>query len=180
MFLLGAKPEGRHIEQHDIFFGIGGGVKDIIPSMYSFWPEAKGKMHIDAYREVTRVDGYAVQIIPRTQPASTVNGAKLFFLNLGGYKPNEFEEYHYKMILACPDKGQAARQAKLTAFYQHTGFRGADSHIDDKYGVDVDDLYEIEDILPTPLKQQYSIQLSSAMDDKKDEMKLGYFRLDKF
>jgi hypothetical protein len=24
--------------------------------------------------------------------------AQLFFINLGGYKENEFEEYHYKML----------------------------------------------------------------------------------
>ena len=71
--------------------------------------------------------------------------SKLFFLNLGGYKKGEFEEYHYKMLVACNNKGEAIKGAKQTVFYKHTGFAGAESHIDDKYGVDVDDVYQIED-----------------------------------
>lgn len=47
--------------------------------------------------------------------------------------------------------------AKETAFYLHTGFEGAISHIDDKYGLDVDDLYEIYDILPVADKEKYSV-----------------------
>jgi len=52
------------------------------------------------------------------------------------------------MIVAAGDKGEAVKQAKNTAFYKHTGFKGADSHIDKKYGVDVDDFFEIADISP--------------------------------
>ena len=69
---------------------------------------------------------------------------RLFFINLGGYKENEFEEYHYKMLTACEDKSVAIQAAKQTAFYKHTGFKGATSHIDDKYGVDVDDILRLK------------------------------------
>jgi hypothetical protein len=38
-------------------------------------------------------------------------------------------------------------------FLQHCGFKGAGvSHIDDKYGIDVDDLYKVTDILDSQLK----------------------------
>ena len=47
MVLLGCKPEGRHTEQHDVFFGIAPALKDLIPAFKSFWPEAKGKIHVD-------------------------------------------------------------------------------------------------------------------------------------
>ena len=103
--LIGCTPEGRNIEQHDIFFGIGNSVKDIIPDVINFWPEAKGKLHVDAWREVTNVNGFGVEVVPH----QTINNpAKLFFINLGGYKQNEFEEFHYKMIVAGADKGEAA------------------------------------------------------------------------
>ena len=39
----------------------------------------------------------------------------------------------------------------------HTGFKSADSHTDDKYGIDVDGIFEIKDILPQEIKQQYRI-----------------------
>jgi hypothetical protein len=87
-----------------------------------------------------------VEILPRQ--ASAEKGARLFFINLGGYKQGDFEEYHYKLVFAAADKGVAIQLAKQNAFYLHAGFKGAESHVDDKFGVDVDDCYEISDILP--------------------------------
>jgi Domain of Unknown Function (DUF1543) len=180
MLLIGCKPPGRHTEQHDVFFGIAESVKDLIPSIKEFWPEAEGKMHIDGWREVMLVDGYVVTVQPKNETATNSN-AKLFFINLGGYKQNEFEEFHYKMLVAAKDKTEAITQSKKTAFYLHTGFEGANSHIDDKYGVDVDDLYEIEDILPHQMKDQYSIILSKNETlQTEDELHLGYFKLETF
>lgn len=178
MLLIGCTPEGRNIEQHDIFFGIGNSVKDLLPDVINFWPEAKGKLHLDAWREVTNVNAFGVTVIPHQ---AINNSAKLFFINLGGYKQNEFEEFHYKIIVAAADKGEAVRQAKDTAFYKHTGFEGATSHIDDKYGVDVDDLFEIADILPAEIKKQYSLLITQGTDAlKEDELHLGYFKLSTF
>lgn len=181
MLLLGCKPLQRNTEQHDVFFGIGYELKDLLPDIYSFWPEAKQKIHIDAWREVTEVDKYTVSIVP-FEPTGTggiMDAAKLFFINLGGYKRGEFEEFHYKMLVAAADKGVAIQRAKQTAFYRHTGFKGATSHIDDKYGIDVDDIYEIADILPAAIKEKYAIRLSPAADSNADELVLGYTKLDK-
>ncbi len=175
MLLIGCKPPGRFTEQHDIFFGIASSLRELVPALTAFWPEAP-KIHIDAWREVTEADGYAIHIVPKD--TKTVSAHKLFFLNLGGYKENEFEEYHYKMLAVATDKGVAVQQAKQTAFYKHTGFTGATSHIDDKYGVDVDDLYEIADILPASVKEKYSIQITLGNSLAKDVWHLGYTKLD--
>lgn len=178
MLLLGCKPQPRNTEQHDVFFAIGTGLKDLLPDIYSFWPEAQQKLHIDAWREVTQVDGYDVWVQPKESGAMAARYiVKLFFINLGGYKPCEFEEFHYKMLVAAADKGTAIQKAKQTAFYQHTGFAKADSHIDDKYGIDVDDLYEITDILSAETKEKYSIVLSAAGESKTDGFNLGYTKL---
>lgn len=64
MILFGCRPKGRFTEQHDIFFGIANSLKELIPSMKKFWPEAKGQIHVDVWREVTSVDGYAINIVP--------------------------------------------------------------------------------------------------------------------
>ncbi len=177
MVLLGCKPKGRYTEQHDIFFGIGNSLKDLVPDIISSWPEAP-RIHIDAWREVTETDGNAIHVIPKEklktdEPLSD----KLFFLNLGGYKKDVFEEYHYKMLVVGKEKSIAIRKAKKSAFYKHTGFTGADSHIDDKFGVDVDDLYEIEDILPGPVKEKYCLQITPTAIGLKDEWHLGYTKL---
>ena len=176
MVLIGCKPDGRHTEQHDIFFGIANEMKELIPEFEKFWPEAKGKMHVDGWREVTQVDGQTVQIIERTQKSKTATH-QLFFINLGGYKKEEFEEFHYKLIVASTDKSAAIKIAKQTAFYKHTHFDGAASHIDDKYGVDVDDIYTIDEILAAATKEQFAIQLTTATTPHLDQLHLGYFKL---
>ena len=38
MVMLGCTPKGRFTEQHDIFFGIGNSLKELIPNMKAFWP----------------------------------------------------------------------------------------------------------------------------------------------
>jgi len=177
MTLIGCTPPGRNIEQHDVFFGIADSMKDLVPQAKKFWPEA-AKLHFDAYREVTNVDGCRVSII---SSPSTSSAYKLFFINLGGYKENEFEEFHYKMIIAAENKAEAINRSKQTAFFKHTGFKGANSHIDDKYGVDVDDVFEIKDILSAELKNKYSILVEKIEGIiPEDEIKLGYFKEDSF
>jgi len=174
MILIGCTPKGRHIEQHDIFFGIAENIKALVPAIIDFWPGGERKMHIDGWREVKNVDGYSISVMPKTGEPAQASAPKLFFLNLGGYKQNEFEEYHYKMLSVATNKSVAIQQAKQTAFYKHTGFKGAESHIDDKYGVDIDDVYAVEDILPPAMKEYYTLHITK--DDKApgDELHLGY------
>ena len=173
MILLGCTPKGRHTEQHDIFFGIGHSLVHLKPAMKQFWPETQ--LHIDAWREITNVDGYKIEVVLKTDAKENTN--QLFFLNLGGYKENEFEEFHYKMLAVAANKSNAVKAALKTAFYKHSSLPGpGTSHIDDRYGVDVDDIYAIEDILSDDFKKQYCIQISNAavvgLDE--DELHLGY------
>lgn len=188
MILLGCRPKGRFTEQHDIFFGIGNNVKELIPVIKAYWPEAKGNIHIDAWREVNVVDGYKVEVTDRTSSVLPVSedAAKLFFVNLGGYKENEFDEFHYKMLVAAPDTKTAQRVSMGTAFYKHVSLPKTDlhpkatSHIDDKYGIDVDDVFAVTDILSESLKSLYSIQLTHEAGLPADDVHLGYFKLTDF
>ena len=178
MLLIGATPPGRNIEQHDVFFGIGETLKDLVPEVEAFWP-GNNKLHFDAWREVTIVNGCKVDIVLKN--ANKQNSPfKLFFINLGGYKQNEFEEFHYKMVIAATDKAEAINISKKTAFFRHTGFKGATAHIDDKFGVDVDDIYEITDILTPAAKEKFSLLITPADSLTEDEIHLGYFKLAMF
>lgn len=176
MVLLGCTPKGRFTEQHDIFFGIGRSLQALVPEMKDFWPEAKGKIHIDAWQKVTCVDGFAIEIVSKEE--NSKQEEQLFFLNLGGYKEGEFEEYHYKTLVIAKTKAEAIKKTKQTAFYKHCGFKGAASHIDDKYGVDVDDIYNIEDILSEKLKSKYCIKITKTNAYSKDEKHIGYLKID--
>jgi hypothetical protein len=177
MLLIGCKPQGRHTEQHDVFFGIAESIRDLLPAIKEFWPEAGKTLHLDAWREVTNVDGCEIRVVQKPAESTPL---KLFFINLGGYKKNEFEEFHYKMLIAAADKGEAVTKSKKAAFFRHTGFKGANAHIDDRYGIDVDDFFEIPDILPAGTKGNYVIQVTSAETDAaEDIIHLGYFKPDK-
>lgn len=176
--MLGCRPEGRFTEQHDIFFGVAASLNDLIPEMKFFWKEAKGKIHIDAWREVTVVDNYAINIVPKSSVQSDNN--KLFFINLGGYKENEFEEYHYKTLAVATNIGQASKKSKETTFYKHFGFKGATSHIDDKFGIDVDDIYNVKEILAAVYKEKYEILISNSTEELVDDiLHIGYLKLEK-
>lgn len=176
MLLIGAKPPGRHTEQHDIFFSIGYSIRDVLPQVQAFWPEARKGLHLDAWREVTYVNGYSISVKEKPYNAKAM---QLFFINLGGYKQNEFEEFHYKMLIAAEDKNTAILQAKQTAFFKHTGFKNAKAHIDDQFGIDVDDIYAVPDILPDSIKNHYWLDIQPAKDHGiMDDVHLGYFKLD--
>jgi hypothetical protein len=182
MVLLGCRPKGRHTEQHDIFFGVGYELKDLVKEIKQFWPEAKGNIHIDAWREITSVDGYAINVTEIAMEVKSKNTKKLFFINLGGYKENEFDEYHYTLLVVADNKFSAAAKARQTAFYKHTSLTDSDihykaiSHIDDRYGIDVDELYDIKDILPHGVKEKYSIQIATGAT-RTDACYLGYMKL---
>ncbi|MDO6388748.1 DUF1543 domain-containing protein [Pontibacter sp. BT731] len=179
MLMLGCRPAGRNTEQHDMFFAIGEQVSDLVPAIKAFWPEAKGNIHVDAWREVTQVNGFRIKVVPKEAIPAEAGSDKLFFLNLGGYKPGEFDEFHYKMLAVAQDQAGAVQQAKQTAFYKHTGFKGATSHIDDKFGVDVDEVFEVKDILIAKDKQQFRLEVMPGIAGPEDEMHLGYFQLHK-
>jgi Domain of Unknown Function (DUF1543) len=174
LLILGCKPNGRHTEQHDVFFGVGNSLKDLLPQIENFWPDG-GEIHIDSWRAVTSVNGYSINIVPKQNSATANSKNKLFFINLGGYKPNDLEEYHYKLMTVATKKTEAIAQAKQTAFYQHN----SSPHVDDKYGVDVDDIYEIADILPASIKEQFTIVIDKAENLPEDKLHIGYLKLDR-
>ena len=177
MIMVGCRPEGRFTEQHDIFFGIGNSLAEMVPKIKLFWPEAKGRIHIDAWRKITAVDKYKIEIISKDN--AVANSTQLYFINLGGYKENEFEEYHYKIVTTGANLAEATKKAKATSFYKHYGFKGATSHIDDKYGIDVDDIYNIEEILAPELKEKFALKITEIENAIEDELHIGYLKLEK-
>jgi hypothetical protein len=178
MILLGSKPPGRRTEQHDFFFGFADNLANLGPQIVDAWPEAGKTLHLDGWRKVTSVGEYTVEVVPNDDSKS-VQAERLFFINLGGYRPGELVEFHYQVLCVAPDKADAIQQSKQTAFFKHTGFKGADSHIDDKYGIDVDDVFAIEDILPDQSKKNFRIRLTKANSPEPDTIQLGYFKMDK-
>lgn len=177
-FLIGCTLPNRYTEQHDVFFGVGKTLADLVPAIKAFWPEAE-KVHLDCWREVTNVNGCQVKVFPKSEGTEPDSGLSLFFINMGGYKKGEFEEFHYKDIFAAQNQADAISQAKKTAFYKQFGFKGAVAHIDNQYGVNIDEIYNITEILTPADKSNYSIIVTNEIAIQPDELHLGYTPLSK-
>ncbi|MCX2480590.1 DUF1543 domain-containing protein [Pedobacter sp. MC2016-15] len=178
MLLLGSKAPQRNVEQHDYYFGIARSLKELVPEIKAFWPEAGNSIHIDGWREVNSVEGYQIKAVLR-ENEDDATGKSLFFINLGGYQQNILEEQHYIVLTVQDDRAQATQHAKKTVFFKTNSIKGANSHIDEKYGVDVDDIYKIEEILSASQKARFQLTISPAADLPADAVHLGYFKLDK-
>mgnify|MGYP002515206519 FL=1 len=213
MLKIGARPQGRLIEQHDVMFVIANSLSETIESVNQHWPAVKNNWHLDAWREVKRVGDY--QILLSTDSLSKdgwskdgwskdnaladnifaddrvdnkldSQGKQLYFVNLGGYLPGQFEEFHYKTLVVAETLGKATAQVKKTAFYQDYTFDNVDtaksgvatSHVDDKHQLDLDDIHCVADLLPNdvaliiqPLTEHEKNQLPD------DALHIGYLSL---
>ncbi|PTR00097.1 uncharacterized protein DUF1543 [Mucilaginibacter yixingensis] len=182
MVLLGSKAPGRSVEQHDFFFGIGATLAELVPAMREFWSEAGNSLHIDGWREVTHVEGHQVNIIPKAQ-ADPGNTKRLFFINLGGYQTGKLEEQHYTLLTVQEDRKQAIKASTGTDFFKTASIekvKAAAAHIDEKYGIDVDDIYRIDDLLSPAFKALYHIELLPDPNSVPDEIHLGYLKLNQW
>jgi len=152
MVQLGGRPKGRLIEQHDMFFGVANQVSELIEDINYHWPEVKNKWHIDSYRAITKIGNHSIKLVESAIRDSN-NGLKLFFINLGGYQQGSFEEFHYKLLIVAATQADAVKQAKQSVFYKEFTFKDKDSpfdaasHIDDKFAVDIDDIYNVNDLI---------------------------------
>lgn len=193
MVLLGCRPEGRLTEQHDVFFGVAEKLRDLIPDMRKFWP-GEHKLHIDVWRKVHQIDYSFVSIYDKTNSegnhaltdfvVNSHDDEKVYFINLGGYKPGDFEEYHKKLLICAKDLAEAKKKAVQDIFYiegqpketDNDTSKGMRSHIDDKY--EVDDILCVEDLIPG-FKEKYKlIGLPIASVNHEDEIYPGYLTME--
>lgn len=185
MVQLGGRPKGRLIEQHDIFFGVANQVNELIADINNHWPEVKNKWHIDSYRAITRVDNYTIRLVESSQQVENTNDLKLFFINLGGYQQGSFEEFHYKLLIVATNQAEAVKQAKQSEFYKRFTFKdkssafNAASHIDDKFEVDIDDIYNVNDLISNIkiIIEPLAKALDEAIDEVEDKEYVGYLSI---
>ena len=193
MLKIGARPQGRLIEQHDVMFVIANSLSETIESVNQQWPAVKNNWHLDAWREVKRVGDYQILLSKeslskdeRVDNKLDSHGKQLYFVNLGGYLRGQFEEFHYKTLVVAETLGKATAQVKKTAFYQDYTFDNVDtaksgvatSHVDDKHQLDLDDIHCVADLLPKdvvltiqPLTEPEKNQLPD------DALHIGYLSL---
>ena len=185
MIQLGGRPKGRLIEQHDIFFGVANQVNELIADINNHWHEVKNKWHIDSYRAISKVDNYAIKLVESNIQAECANDLKLFFINLGGYQQGSFEEFHYKLLIVADSQADAVKQAKQSEFYKQFTFKdkaspfNAASHIDDKFEVDIDDIYNVNDLISNVkiIIEPFARALDKSINVIEDKKYVGYLSI---
>lgn len=148
LIVLGGRPAGRNVEQHDVILAVGKELKDCAQAIQKHWDIG---VHVDSYMVVNEVDGYDVMI--STAPAESPAPVRLYFINLGGYRESDLEEYHKKVVVAAGSIDEAKQKAKQDQFFfqgiqQAEG--GARSHVDDKlalFGFAVDDMMVVNNAI---------------------------------
>lgn len=147
--------------------------------MQASWPESGGKLHLDAWRKVRFVAGYRVRVVAGSRPHVLAEKRKsLWFVNLGGYAPGFFEEFHQKLLLVAEDQADAIFQAKQHPFFKEYHIQnGGAAHIDDKWLFEVDDVAPVDSLLPPEMRHAWHIVLEPDASSEEDPIHLGYLKL---
>ena len=207
--LLGCTPKARNVEQHDVMFGVAKTIDELTESMKAFWHKAhttellagvkkiypnidlallekellnpmlrRDKVHIDGWMQVNYIDGYRVDILPK-HAAGGNNGLRLYFINLGGYKAGEFEEFHKKFFVVAQNISEALTKAKEHVFMkeysaENQGNIGV-AHLDDQHKID----FEADDIIcvSDKLDDSYVLQLEQVESHPENKLIIGYKKL---
>ncbi|MFN8288260.1 MAG: DUF1543 domain-containing protein [Chitinophagales bacterium] len=206
--LIGCTPKGRSIEQHDMLFAAANTIEELTPLIKNFWNRdtakdtallvkkllpgidstalqselqkslaARDKAHIDAWVRVEYVDGYRVLL---SKQAPSGQEEKLYFINLGGYKEGEFEEFHKKLFVVASSPSEAFNCLKQHPFMQEYSpenlGKGGSAHLDDRHKID----FEADDIicLSETLEGDYHIVLEKTQHSSQNQEVIGYVKLD--
>ena len=126
--VLGGRVHGCHIELHDVRFAVGATIDAAIPELRRQWFGLREGLHLDAWMAVQAVDGWTVRL--QRQP-DTPRPERLWFVNLGAYRPDSLAElHHFGLVVA-----RSAQAAKAAARRQW--LRGElQQHKDDLCAVD--------------------------------------------
>lgn len=163
MFYVGGDCAGSNIELHDIRFAIGATVEDCFSDLRKQWWGDPESLHLDCWGQIQQADGYDVELthgpVPSDQP-------RLFFLNMGGYDPAQFEELHRNVLLVVPD----ARTARIEGLARIKGWTQPHK----------DNVFEVEkaiDVSEAMKDLGYSLLLTKATVTKEFEFSCRYVRI---
>lgn len=173
---LGATVPGRLTEQHDVYLDISPNLLGLKNAVRQFWAGATS-LHLDGYERVEFVGGHKISVVE----TGTVkpSGLNLFFLNLGGYQPESVIEFHHQMFIVAETMQEAISQAKRSDFFRNMGVPGGPSHVDNRYGVAVDEIFSVKDILSAFTRLQYDLNIEPVAPQhiRPNLRAAGYFKL---
>ena len=118
--VLGGRAPGCRIELHDVRFVAGATIEAAIPELRRQWFGRREGLHLDAFMAVRAIDGWTVSL--GREPGAP-GGERLWFVNLGAYRPDSLAElHHFGLVVArSPQAAKAAarRQWLPGSLQQH-------------------------------------------------------------
>jgi hypothetical protein len=127
---LGGRAPKCNTELHDVVFVVGPSIEATYEKLMDKWFGDPLRLHIDSWLELSQVDGFRISL--SFEPSS--QNEKLFFINLGAYRPGEFTELHANAFIVARDEREVKQRAKRDLLL------GAQT-------VHTDDIFEIDDCL---------------------------------
>ena len=106
---IGGTHEQALVELHDMRFIIAETIEGTYESLRKSWWGVPKSLHIDSWGILEYVDGYQIDI--KAEPAPVI-AEKLYFINLGGYDPEQFTELHKNVFIVANGEAQAKEKAK--------------------------------------------------------------------
>ena len=116
--VLGGRAPGCHIELHDVRFVVGRSIEETLPELRRQWFGSRKGLHLDAWMAVHTIDGWTVRLQPLQPGVGTAPRAeRLWFVNLGGYRPDSLAELHHfgLVVAASPQAAKAAAKRRWLA-----------------------------------------------------------------
>ena len=107
--LLGGKHPRASIEVHDIVIATGESLTDTYQQLREQWFGAPDGLHIDAWMQVSGLDGHRIQF---ANSAAAADEPRIYLINLGGYTPETFGEAHRYFLVTARDPREAKLKGK--------------------------------------------------------------------
>ncbi len=183
LVVLGGRATNSHIELHDVRWVVGTSIEDTIPSLRQQWFGLLSGLHIDSYKAIQHVDGYAIELIKgrgvcreQQQKAPTAMNDQLWFINLGGYDRDSLQELHQFGLIVAPSKQAAKARARRRWLS-----RAVQVHKDDLHSIESID--SVDDCLPILNVEEWQIHLRPDPQPQRPDTELkpdwfGYWRID--
>ncbi|MEJ0062321.1 MAG: DUF1543 domain-containing protein [Alphaproteobacteria bacterium] len=156
MAYIGGYKKDANIELHDMRFVAGETIEDCYDDLLKQWWGDYKMLHLDAWGIVKNADGYAVSL--QEHPAE--HPEKLYFVNLGGYDPEQFTELHKNVLIVAKDEEETKKKAKAQVQDWTTPHR-------DKW-------FEVEQILELNRIGKYYIHLQKTDSPEPFEFTCAY------